>query len=282
MEKMIFIIIGVIVVIGVSFFVVFKVLFAHIFKMTIHEFDKELTIFVGGGGNSIVLRSENNDQILIIDTKMMDYAKKMKEYIDDMGGNPEITIVNTHFHMDHVTGNENYPESKLITGDYPDEEWRKMTKQKHMPDIKIKPGDDYVMNIGTEVVTIKNMGHAHTSQDLIIYLKNRNILITGDILYQKRHPVLFESHGCDPDHWIDVINVLIKDYPGSVVIPGHGDITDESALVMLKEYFEEIKDAVGAKKKIADLRKKYNYLDGIPFMANFDTTLAYFKKKTNQ
>ena len=145
-----------------------------------------------------------------------------------------------------------------------------------------KPFEEYEITLGNEVAIIKNMGQAHTSHDLIVYLTKRKILITGDTLFVNRHPAIFESQGSDADKWIEVLNVLIKVYPGAVVIPGHGDISDESAIVAFKEYFEDIKNAVGDKTQIKDLRKKYKHLSNIPFMSGFDKTLVHFQKKANQ
>jgi len=247
--------------------------------MTIHKYDKDLTIFIGGGGNSLILKNEKNDKILIADTKMMGSAKKMKKHIDNIGGSPEIVIINTHNHIDHIGGNDLYPESTLITGDLSDGPGSEVKDKIKKPDIKLKPGDEYKLTIGREVVIVKNMGQAHTFNDLIVYLTNRKILITGDIVFLGRHPVIMESGGSDADKWIGVLNTLLRDYPAATIVPGHGDISDKSALITIKEYFEDIKGAAGDEKRISDLRKKYKKLRSMPFISGFMKTLTHFQKK---
>lgn len=71
-------------------------------------------------------------------------------------------------------------------------------------------------------------------------------------------------------------------YPAETVIPGHGEISDNSAIMTIIEYFEGFKDAVGDKEKIEKLRNKYKHLGGVPFMSGFDKTLGYFSKKANK
>jgi uncharacterized protein HemX len=45
------------------------------------QYDPQLTIFIGGGGNSIVLTSEDGSQALIVDTKMSSGAKRLRESV---------------------------------------------------------------------------------------------------------------------------------------------------------------------------------------------------------
>ena len=54
----------------------------------------------------------------------------------------------------------------------------------------VKVGEEITFPVGTETVHVRNMGVAHTTNDAVVYLQNRKMLIAGDILFLGRHPVL--------------------------------------------------------------------------------------------
>ena len=63
-------------------------------KVETVQIDPQLTVYLGGGGNSIVLTSEDGSKVLVVDTKMKKAAKKLRETVKAT----DITIVNTHAH----------------------------------------------------------------------------------------------------------------------------------------------------------------------------------------
>jgi len=50
-------------------------------KVETVQIDPQLTVYLGGGGNSIVLTSEDGSKALVVDTKMGRAAKKLSEEI---------------------------------------------------------------------------------------------------------------------------------------------------------------------------------------------------------
>jgi glyoxylase-like metal-dependent hydrolase (beta-lactamase superfamily II) len=241
------------------------------------EYDPELEILIGGGGNSIILTAEDGFQALVVDTKMGSAAKQMSRRL-----NPkirQITIVNTHFHADHIGGNALYPGAKLIAGEYPKEQWATMTKNGRYPDKTVKPGEEEVMTVGSETVHIRNMGNAHTTNDCIVYLEKRKLLVTGDIIFLNRHPVLFAQNGCNVASWINVLDTLYNRYEIKTLVPGHGGVSDKNALVTMKEYFASIRGAIGDEQKLAALRGKYRKYTSFPGMSGFDKTVEFIKNE---
>ena len=57
----------------------------------------------GGGGNSVVFVT--SDGVVLVDTKMAGWGRPLLDKLTELTPNPVITIINTHTHFDHVSGN---------------------------------------------------------------------------------------------------------------------------------------------------------------------------------
>ena len=237
------------------------------------EYDPDLEILLGGGGNSIILTAEDGSRALVVDTKMGGAAKAMRKKVKAK----EVIVVNTHGHQDHVGGNGLYPDAKLIAGAYTKEQWAAMAKNSRYPDETVKTGEEKMLQVGSETVHIRNMGTAHTSNDVVVYLEKRKLLVTGDIVFLNKHPVLFASGGCSVASWVNVLDSLYNRYEIKALVPGHGTVSDKNALVTMKEYFTSIRSAIGDDRKLAALREKYKKYSFFPGMSGFDKTVEFIK-----
>jgi glyoxylase-like metal-dependent hydrolase (beta-lactamase superfamily II) len=238
--------------------------------------DPQLTVYLGGGGNSIVLASEDGSKVLVVDTKMGKAAKKLRETMKAA----DITIINTHVHFDHTGGNYLYPSAKIISGAYTSEQWDKEAKKTcRYPDVALKPGEEKVINIGSEIVRIHNMGRAHTWNDIVVYCEKRKLLVAGDLVFIDMHPAVFAKSGANISSWIDVLDSLSKQCEIKTLIPGHGKISDKSALATMRDYFISIGDAIGKPEKQAELKKKYKDYFSLLFIFSFNRTIKFIEKE---
>jgi len=265
----------IVIIIAVGGFYFWKI-YQQFGKVEIVQLDPQLTVYLGGGGNSIVLTSEDGSKAVIVDTKMRRAAKKLRDEVKAA----EITIVNTHAHYDHTGGNALYPSAKIISGAYTNEQWDSDSRKKsRYPDLAIKPGEEKVIKIGSETVRIRNMGRAHTWNDLVVYCKKRKLLVTGDLVFIDMHPALYTKSGANVASWIGVLDSLASRYEIKTLIPGHGKISDQTALAVMKDYFISIGDAIGKPDKQAELKKKYKEYFTIPGMFSFRNTAKFIEKE---
>jgi glyoxylase-like metal-dependent hydrolase (beta-lactamase superfamily II) len=248
-------------------------------KVETVQLDPQLTVYLGGGGNSIVLTSEDRSKALVVDTKMGKAAKKLRETVKAA----DITIVNTHAHFDHTGGNSLYPSAKIISGAYTSEQWNKETKKtSRYPDVVLKPGEEEVINIANDIVHIRNMGRAHTWNDVVVYCEKRKLLVTGDVVFIDMHPAVYAKSGANVASWIGVLDSLSKQYEIKTLIPGHGKISDQSALSTMKDYFVSIGDAIGKPERRAELKKKYKDYFSLPFIFSFNRTIKFIEKERTE
>jgi cyclase len=275
MKKVLFIagVIALLVIVAVVLVVVQR--FQNVMAVETIQPDPQLKILVGGGGNSIVLTSEDGQKALVVDTKMAGAAKSLRKNV--RAG--DVTIVNTHFHADHTSGNPLYPGARLIAGAYSPEQWKKAAGENRYPDETIQPGEEKVLQIGSETVHIRNMGRAHTWNDIVVYLEKRKLLVTGDIIFLDRHPVLFAGSGASVSSWITVLDTLQNLYDVTTLVPGHGKVSDKNAIAWMKEYFTSAGEAIGNPQKQAELREKYKTLFVLPGMSGLAMTMRFIEKE---
>jgi glyoxylase-like metal-dependent hydrolase (beta-lactamase superfamily II) len=238
------------------------------------NYDPRLTLY-SGGGNSVVLTSEDNSQALIVDTKMMSGARKLREKVTA----PEIIIVNTHAHFDHAGGNGLYPNAKIIAGDYTQAQWALESQKAKYPDELVKPGQEKILQFGDEIVHIRNMGQAHTTSDVVVYLEKRKMLITGDLALNGLAPPQYTRSKCNTQLWIAALEDLMKRCDIATVIPGHGALSDKKTLSRMKDYFISIRNAIGDREKLTSIKKEFS--DFKPFLnfASFDKSVEFMKNE---
>ena len=265
----------IVIIIAVGGFYFWKI-YQQFGKVETIQLDPQLTVYLGGGGNSIVLTSEDGTKALVVDTKMRRAAKKLRDEVKAA----QITIVNTHAHYDHTGGNALYPAAKIISGAYTKEEWdNDSRKTSRYPDLVLKPGEERVIKMGRETVRIRNMGRAHTWNDVVVYCEKRQLLVAGDLVFVDMHAALHAESGANVASWIRVLDALASRYKIKTLIPGHGKISDQNALAAMKDYFVSIGDAIGKPEKQAELKKKYKDYFTIPGVFSFRNTTKFIEQE---
>jgi cyclase len=261
--------------IGGSLYFIYIRPFIEKMKLTeIIKFDESLTIVIGGGGNSGILTSDS--LILIIDTKMDEAAKKLYEQTKLLAGNTPILVVNTHFHPDHIGGNELYVNSKIIAGgNYSQEIWIKEADKKSLPNTWLK--DRLTFKMGDETVTILNFGKdVHTQSDVVVYLHNRKLLFAGDVILNKQAPVLMGK--ANPEGYLWAFDWLSKNFDIQKVVPGHGAVDGIEIITHYRQYFMDMKLAANNKDEREKLIAKYKDWGQLPFFMSPEATIKAFKK----
>jgi glyoxylase-like metal-dependent hydrolase (beta-lactamase superfamily II) len=280
MRKLLIRIAGVLAVVIVVVGIFVGPMLVKMMTITRVDVDSNLKVFLGGGGNSIVLKSDDNQQILIVDTKMGRAAKKLKQYVDSLNPAAKVTIINTHFHPDHTGGNALYPHAVVITGGSLEDLGKKDAAG--LDREIILPVMGKMLTVGNEVVQIRNLGQAHSLNDTVVYLVRHKMLITGDLLFNEWNPVL-KKETTDVGKWVEVLNYMLDTFDAQVVVPGHGNLTDRKGLLAMREYFSSISLALDDPRKIDSLRERYKDYASLPGMSGFDHTLKFIqeeKKKT--
>jgi cyclase len=235
--------------------------------------DKDLTIIQGGGGNSGILVTDS--AVVVIDTKMSSDAEKLYKQAKEKAGTKKIIVINTHYHGDHVKGNNYYNGCSIYIGGYDEQFLRENISIENMPNKFVK--DSLILNLGNEIVCLYNMGQAHTWDDMIILLKSRKALFTGDLVFYQINPFLKKESGADVDKWIAVLDKILS-IPGiTMFVPGHGQKGDRSIVEAEKNYFEDMKTAANDPSQEKTLKAKYKDWTEMPMMTSPGITIDYIR-----
>ena len=91
--------------------------------------------------------------------------------------------------------------------------------------------------VGDKVVELTDLGPAHTLSDTIVWVPGDRTVFTGDLLFNEGHPIMWAG---PVENWIKACQYII-DLDPLVVVPGHGPITDTTAVANMKAYFEYVR-----------------------------------------
>ena len=245
------------------------------YGLDIEKIDDNFYVILGEGGNSGVLISDT--VVLVIDTKMKQGAERLRQWVEDHAEGKKIYLVNTHLHNDHCSGNHLYKDPEVIAGDYGEQFWNAVASREDMPDRWLQ--DKIEMSVGDEQVIIANIGQAHTFADVIVFLKNRKALFTGDVVLNGYHPYLDEHVGSNVDNYLHAMDDMLFSYDAQVVVPGHGETGDMQTVRDFRQYLMDMKEAAENPDKEMEMREKYFNYGNIPLnKAGFDQTLKYIRE----
>ncbi|MFN0012635.1 MAG: MBL fold metallo-hydrolase [Phycisphaerales bacterium] len=121
-------------------------------------------------------------------------------------------------------------------------------------------GEKNEISVGALKVEAYHFGPGHTDNDLVLRLPDQNTLHMGDLLFHNNWPFIDRSALADTMAWMKVLGEAVKLCDAkTVVIPGHGDLTDVEGLKAMIVFFERVRAVVGeaitAGKKREDVVK---------------------------
>lgn len=202
-----------------------------------------------GGWNSNSGFVVTGEGVLLVDTgSSTGIGEALRRTIAGVTDQPVRWIVNTHAHGDHWLGNAAFAstvrhiyassavaESIGADARYWIDSFNQMTggatgeSEPLPPDTLIDERTEFVF--GDRQVVMFPSGNSHSPGDLIVWLPDARVLISGDVVYSDRMP---STNASDLRNWIAMLEELTALDP-AVVIPGHGAVTDRSGLVRLHE-----------------------------------------------
>ncbi len=90
------------------------------------------------------------------------------------------------------------------------------------------------LHIGDRLVSLIEVGPAHTRGDVVVHLPAESTVFTGDILFHGGHPIVWTGPVAN---WITACERVLELGP-TTIVPGHGPLAEASAVEALRGYFE--------------------------------------------
>lgn len=198
-----------------------------------------LWVLRGGGGNTAVFATAAG--VTVVDAKNPGWGKPILDKIKELTPKPVTTLINTHTHGDHVSGNVEFPAAVDVIA----QENTKANMEK-MPIFKESGGvgmakrtfkDKMTVGQGADQIDLYYFGPGHTNGDAWVVFKAHRILHAGDIFAGKQVPLVDAANGGSMLQFGDTLMKVhngIKDV--DLIINGHSPA--QTTWADLKEYAE--------------------------------------------
>jgi glyoxylase-like metal-dependent hydrolase (beta-lactamase superfamily II) len=227
-------------------------------------------MLMGSGGNIGVLTGD--DGVFLVDDQFAPLTKKIKDAIGKISDKEIRFLINTHWHFDHVGGNENLGETGSVIIAHENVRKRMSTDQfieffqKKVPASPkvalpiITFAQDLMFHLNGENIHVFHVNNAHTDGDSIVYFRNSNVIHTGDIYFAGIYPFIDTSSHGSVNGVIDaaqhILSIIDDD---TKVIPGHGLLSNKAELRayvdMLISLRAKIAKLISDGKTLAEIQK---------------------------
>lgn len=190
-----------------------------------HKINDNLFVLLGGNGQGAhVGLSIGEEEVMLIDSMMEDVSDKLLTSIKAVTNKPIRFVINTHDHFDHTGGNNYFStlgatiiaqQSSSFDKDY----------------TKLLYNDKFSVNGKMQEIDIYHV-ESHSSSDALIHFKESNVIFMGDTFTTSWYPALFFGGIHGQTNALDVAISLADNE--TIIVPGHGTITDIDAVKTYK------------------------------------------------
>jgi glyoxylase-like metal-dependent hydrolase (beta-lactamase superfamily II) len=202
----------------------------------------DTTWVLSGAGTNLAL-SVGPDAVFIVDDNLVQMSPAVRAAIAKVTDRPVRFVFNTHWHYDHVGGNEMLGKEGATIVAHENVRKRMSTEQfmEFLNErIKASPAvalpvvtftSDMAFHLNGEEISVFHVARAHTDGDAIVHFKKGNIVHMGDV-YNRSYPFIDTSAGGTIDGVIAAIDHVIGRIDDkTLVIPGHGKRANKADLV---------------------------------------------------
>ena len=209
---------------------------------------------LAGGNAGFVI---GDDGVAVIDTFQDPRpAKVLLGEIRKRTSLPVRFVVNTHYHLDHVNGNDVFGAAGALIVAHPNVRAWMRTENLKMFDPPITPEkkarlaalplpelviDSHAdLYLGSRRINVRYYA-GHTGSDLVVSVPDARVVFCGDMLWKEHVPNLIDSSTAA---WIQSLDAMQKDYGVSTWVPGHGDVANAQDVLTFRKYLADLRDGV--------------------------------------
>lgn len=209
---------------------------------------------LAGGNAGFVI---GDDGVLVIDTFQDPRpAKALLGEIRKLTPLPIRFVVNTHYHLDHVNGNDVFAAAgATIVAHRNVRAWMRTENIKMLdPPVTAEKKarvqsltlptvvyDSHIeLYLGSRQINVRYYP-GHTGGDSVVFIPDAHVVFCGDMLWKEHVPNLIDA---STKPWIESLDAMQKDYGPSTWVPGHGGIANSQDVLTFRKYLADLRDGV--------------------------------------
>ena len=244
----------------------------------IHVFRVAGGVYLLAGDGANIAVQVGPQGAMVVDTGAGKLSEKVIAEIAKLSSKPIQFIVNTSFHSDHVGGNKKLQAvgaDPSLTGSFFSNQFAdagqgatilgqqnvQTRMQEQKPPMEAPPSDTYLEDRrrkyhNEEAVEIFPMPNAITDGDSVVHFRRSDVIVTGDIFTTTQYPFIDLKNGGSLQGEIRALNFILDrtvyrndEDGGTLIIPGHGRVTNEWEVAEYRDMLVIIRDRVQAMLK---------------------------------
>ncbi len=212
------------------------------------------------GGNLAVFHGP--DGVLLVDADYAELSARLLSTVAELAAaNPTIRyLVNTHWHFDHTSGNENFVRAgatliahegvgRLLSDDQvmPALGGREVPAAPEQARPTVTFNDRLNLTLNGELIHLVHMPDAHTDGDIIVHFRDADVVHMGDLFFNGMYPYIDVDNGGNLPGMVRAVEeVLAHSREATLFIPGHGPLASRDDLQAYAHMLGTVRDRVQA------------------------------------
>lgn len=235
-------------------------------------------MLTGAGGNLGL--SAGEDAVFLVDDQYAPLTERITAAIAQVSPKPVRFVLNTHWHGDHVGGNEKLGRAGAVIVAHDNTRKRLSTEQfLEMWRATVKPlpkaglpvvtfSRDTTFHLNGEEIRAFHVPRAHTDGDVVVHFAGSDVIHMGDVFWNRLYPLIDTGSGGTIDGMVAAVDrALALAGPGTRIIPGHGPLATRDDLAAYREMLATIGSRI--KAMIREGKKLEEIVEANP-TADFD------------
>ena len=231
-------------------------------------------VFVIFGAGSNVAVHVGEDGVILVDSGATPMADNLLAAVRAITKQPIRMIINTSADADHVGGNDKVGSAGIAINpdSFSDEEHATVLAHENVLQrmstpkgnetpfpVDMWPNETFTsklrsMYINDDAIQVIRQLGAHTDGDTMVHFRRADVIVTGDVIDLRQFPVIDPARGGSIQGELDALNHLLDLTvpamplvlkPGrTLLVPGHGRVSDYGELVEYRDMVTVIKDII--------------------------------------
>jgi cyclase len=232
-------------------------------------------VIVGPGGNTTVQVGE--EAVVLVDTQTEAVSDAVLALVEQLGSKPIRHIILTSADADHIGGNVALSRAgtyvRLIDSFDPRGSSASASIIAHVNVLAQLSGptaagaavpadawptdtyftDEWALFVNGEAIRLLHVSAAHSDGDTMVFFRRSDVISAGDVFNTDRYPKFDSARGGSIGGVIEGLNLILdiaipgeNQHGGTVVIPGHGRLGDETDVANYRDMVTIVRDRVQA------------------------------------